>query len=1576
MDSFESKGKLYESWLFVLLLIKAYGMQFAIGKEVMVGHKFDDVALRYKNKDTGKLHHIFFQVKHVDDAEHKILTYETLTGKQKISAHSDDFNLSKYFISYMRLSDQFIGTNNKLEKLIIYTNVSGLEKDIECAIENEGGLSSLLSAKQTNKSIYLNMESEKIQHIANILKRIESDLDFLVNLLYNYSVKKYTEPMTLEDGGILSYYHTAFVNEEVFEIFEKNNNNNTKRITKCKFHNNFIQEKFKTDRARLLWNKVFEKVCEDTDITMEEFKNILKQHEWKVSKGFGKVPDNHCENTKTGAIKLPSYSIEEHHVNDFLNMLEFKIGEPNVSEISKYVENQIEINKFFKLSADYINFKTKQLITNWRNLNPQKEGWIEDPKTFLKDFKQEISKLETTRISNDHFINMKILIDKYKLNFKEPVHKNFLQNEDKNCCVIYSQETILSTLKIVQYEDDSRALLFDEKDITNESKLNEIYTVLQQEENEIIVIVNWESSTSNEKLDNFIKTIKTKYNLKLIIIANEKISLKGNCLQIKDKAITIDDLELESVENILQTKISVRNKQICLYDIIYQDDNNVLPLKSIVTPTILKNIITGGTKFLNQNYCLDIIVSSYIPRTLAPPVISQAKIFNKQVGNNCEQEVFAISGANVESDISKQIFNKGNSETTSLFLNHNNVEEQLNKLTEEYSNKQNVEEENFRQFKKNIHWLEYKSKQLIWKKTVGSVSYLIDKKHEHSSESFEEVELFNFNKNLEIITGIAGLGKSTFINNLTKDYTKNNSSVIVIQIDFNHIQKIYKEPNKFVKDNLNCLDFFCKLLPEKTCFEMQIIKFCIKNKHETILLFDGYDEIPSSQFRTFVRRKILELSLIINGNIYITTRPNVVNELELEFNLLAITLNQFTLENQRSCLKDFFHTHLQIDNIDETLLNEYVDDLIDFIKNSLNDREKTIIGIPLQLKMVGEIYKENCEDFLLTNGNKIELLREFDSISIYKYFVDTMYKRYYLEKRFISLDMVRELDPNNYDNYILNHQKLAMDAFIRKQHPNDLEVLFPNTNFKSIKENIGNLINIGIIKDNTFQFIHQTFAEYFTATFLIEHVFCTTSTEIQRSFLLTEILFNDYYQNLRVFLNGLLKNHEISQEVSTIYKDQMVKYANNLNNEGNCFITSVYENNEHIFTFLIECCNGSDDLLDTILNAVDNYNNSCLHYVVDNNNISILKYLIKRNINTNAKNNINNSALHFAATNGNIDIAKLLIENKCDINAQNAVNNTPLLVAAVNGHLNVVKFLIENKCDININGYENYTPLHEASSSGHLEVVKFLIENKCDINAKTANNDTPLHLAIYRGHTNVAKFLLENKCVTNVQNQQGVTPLHEAVYYGRIEIVKLLLNSEAIQVNCKCGNGKEPLHYATDKGFIEIIEILIENKCDVNARNNNNETPLHVAIFNGDYNAVKILIENGADINSPSTDNNTPLHLAVMEGHRDIVKLLIKNKSNVNAQNMMRCTVLHIVCVHGDLEIVKLLLENGCDVNSKTESHNTALHFAAFNGHFEIVQCLKENMCDVDSRNIDNETAVDGAASNGHLNIVKYLMEN
>ena len=185
-----------------------------------------------------------------------------------------------------------------------------------------------------------------------------------------------------------------------------------------------------------------------------------------------------------------------------------------------------------------------------------------------------------------------------------------------------------------------------------------------------------------------------------------------------------------------------------------------------------------------------------------------------------------------------------------------------------------------------------------------------------------------------------------------------------------------------------------------------------------------------------------------------------------------------------------------------------------------------------------------------------------------------------------------------------------------------------------------------------------------------------------------------------------------------------------------------------------------------IVNIQDEWNNWQNNRFWEEITLKKMQEFIAFRVNVNAKDNNGQVPLHFAVHghtqgNDNIEIVRLLIKAGADIHCKNKRGATPLHVAAANnGNPHVIKELINAGADVNAKNSNGFAPLHGAAArNGNPRVIKELIKAGADVNAKNNDGNTPLHTAaLINENIEVIKELIKAGAVVNAEDDAGKTP--------------------------------------------------------------------------------------------------------------------------------------------------------------------------------------------------------------------------
>ncbi|KAJ3651245.1 hypothetical protein Zmor_017295 [Zophobas morio] len=841
---------------------------------------------------------------------------------------------------------------------------------------------------------------------------------------------------------------------------------------------------------------------------------------------------------------------------------------------------------------------------------------------------------------------------------------------------------------------------------------------------------------------------------------------------------------------------------------------------------------------------------------------------------------------------------------------------------------------------------------LEWIQSKGDVSTLDNYKLRSNYFTHENVLWSSqTDNNINLITSDPGTGKSELMKSLKN---KCPSQYWTVTISPNDVHLFFKSFTPSQASNY--LTSFETFINKKYSFlkklEQCFFEMCLKEKR-VLYVWDALDEILSEHL-DFVSDMILQLSK--KGYVqWVTSRPHLQKFLEKKFSVLSLRLTQFSEMEQQDYVKQRLQSFNSVDEI-ETIVHKINSTFV--IVEHVD-----LLGIPIQIFMLTELFRRNHEKYLQLLDN------EFLLTDLYGSFIEEKFDNFY--------EMEREIGQE-----------------------------FLNNSYASI----------GIVtqlQNNVPHFFHRTFAEYLVATYLSKNL----------KVIPVDIFFDQKYDNVRFFFDLLLAEKSPAH-IAVLYKnfDFLRKYDDVIlttkDNGGRSAlhlicswgqrhppVQIVEDKNEYIVDEPTNF-NGKPDskeYLEAVMYLQNKNDNSeqdsllgltPLLYAKKSSSLAAeIKLLLKIEKNSELRQlytrNDSLNILYYSALLEYDNMIELFSPEKLgtEINFfTNGKHSTPLILACKAGHTKIADFLVKSGAEINRGDSNGFTPLYVAAQNGHEETVKYLAISGAEVNLCTKDGRTPLSVACQNGHKNIVKFLevfLDlNRNTAEVKSSHlnrpdkyGFTPLYVACQNGHEDTVKYLVKSGA-DINRCTKNGYTPLHVACQKGHKNIVEYLHHQGADINQADVNGFTPLRFASFNGHEKTVEYLVKSGAEINRADKNGFTPLYVASQNGHESTIKYLVKCGAEIDGCATDDRTPFHAACQSGHKSIVEHLQLSGADVNRSDVKGNTPLRAAAFSGHKTIVEILTKSGVDLNRASKDGFTPLYVASQNGHEEVVKHLMSS
>jgi len=657
-------------------------------------------------------------------------------------------------------------------------------------------------------------------------------------------------------------------------------------------------------------------------------------------------------------------------------------------------------------------------------------------------------------------------------------------------------------------------------------------------------------------------------------IAKETLS---NGFITRDEQLTWCDLTTSSQEQLLENAVSFQGTEIALNQIVSVDSTlqNSVPLAALLEKRHLKI----GEEPVSNCDCSYYDERYYIDRTFSHQVVIKHDILNDH-----EYKKFPDILASTEQEF-----------------------EQLCQLNP----------------KNNVHWLEKnKSGKLLWQKSQGSLeklrSYIdTNSSHTYTPDDVDKLLEQAQHQRVVLISDTAGMGKSTVLTRLSKQIKNKFPAKWVVRIDLNDCTDALADLKREEINKEKAIEFVSeRLLKLKPGFELELFKqFCEqKQKVRTVIMLDGFDEISPTYDETVIDL-LQALRQTAVEQLWVTTRPHLRTKLEDKLQQLSYTLDPFSEENQVEFLKKFWSLKEWFTDVGKDAEEEFKTKLVNYAKHlimklsqSLSDRDKVFTGIPLQCRMLAEAFDKEVKEFCQSTEFVPELPYKLDLLGLYERCINRKYDVCLEEKFKISKTNVGVAGERKkwLKNNAEHHQKLALKMlFAEKQ----LDLLQINSQFTSSDEDLTRTGIVQINYEGKLHFIHRTFAEFYVADYFVNDLTkgSNISQQIQ-DLLLQEILREEQYRVVRVFVDGLLSRLEPSNVA--------IKQWGNLIHELEIYglVTlgkTVREGNVHIIRFLFRSLEktGETKTLVRVLLRPRLYNQIIWHEAAETSQINVLQTL-------------------------------------------------------------------------------------------------------------------------------------------------------------------------------------------------------------------------------------------------------------------------------------------------------------------------------------------------------------------------------
>ncbi len=370
------------------------------------------------------------------------------------------------------------------------------------------------------------------------------------------------------------------------------------------------------------------------------------------------------------------------------------------------------------------------------------------------------------------------------------------------------------------------------------------------------------------------------------------------------------------------------------------------------------------------------------------------------------------------------------------------------------------------------------------------------------------------------------------------------------------------------------------------------------------------------------------------------------------------------------------------------------------------------------------------------------------------------------------------------------------------------------------------------------------------------------------------------------------------------------------------------------------------------------------------------------------------TALHYAVVRNNPQAVQKLISFSPKFDIQDRITLTPLEYAAKN--------FKPYKRPFNpiIDSYEDFEEYNQ-----NIEIIKMLTKQDPGLAQETKdalldileNQQSFIPTKHYPIQRKLEKYLFnsveqENSALLylvltlidhpNIYDELSETPLIKAYKENKFKAFKILASNKAdINVLHRC---KTLLTWASKDGYLNWVHELLNQNANPNWYDLNGRTALMFAIEHNQLNIVTLLLTANADPDIKSNCGTTALMLASQNNYLDMVKALHTKNATLNLQDSYGKTALMRASENGCLDVVKELLIENADPHICNTNKKTALDLAKdkLSNYIQIIRiletCLHANATDYNTSTIlfEPEITLIEASRNGDLNGVTNLLRN
>jgi ankyrin repeat protein len=630
---------------------------------------------------------------------------------------------------------------------------------------------------------------------------------------------------------------------------------------------------------------------------------------------------------------------------------------------------------------------------------------------------------------------------------------------------------------------------------------------------------------------------------------------------------------------------------------------------------------------------------------------------------------------------------------------------------------------------KSLHWLDFKNGALLWKKSSCGTDSLMDYIDTEKTAADKRIvaacmksgscevnedSIWDLGERTVLVVDEPGMGKSSTTTQVAWHTKLADPTSWVVRINWNdHTMKL-KEINTDTFNLDSLVEFLCSAAFPKskyTYINRILFKQALQNIGNVTILMDGFDEISPIHAEK-AAAVLSELMKTEVGRVWVTSRPVEKERLEKKLSVFAFNMKKLSRVSQ-----------------EEMLLKHWIPkaggkerDLVNFIRRHLGLLNRTVLdenftGSPLYITITSTVFEMDMKTHL---NSEYWTERRIDLVDLYEIFIERKLQIYATEKQKADVTNSSVLDDLEYlkEIFFKNFEKCALVAILP---PNVLKSLHNKKIKEEIEPFLGKVqagkdkrgIVMNVIEGKP-QFVHRTFAEYFTARWF------SRNFEFNRS-IMEHILFDPAYTFVRGIFHRMLAKHSPLHCAALEWDDER-------------------------FETLLE--EGSD------VSSLDKGGRTVMHIIAQDHGLLMVDPDFYKKVSLVKRDNVLQwTPMQYAIKSEKWFIVERLLESNVDRSGLDMIMHKAqdphyidslILHSAENGHLSLLELL----CSIGVNIHQASSrrfpsPLHAAIQEQQLKVVKWLIQHGADCNTPYSDGHKPLLHAVTESSLDVVRALVE-----------------------------------------------------------------------------------------------------------------------------------------------------------------------------------------------------------------------------------------